>query len=394
MEYVLLRKQNYKVPETELFWKPSADEWEELRQYYDQRNCPISWDFESTGLSVHKDEAVCVSISDGRRHVSIWFANDVQREDICTWLNTRQLIGYNALFDGLFNTKYTGQVPWIYRDAMVMFKSLANEGWTGQSWSLKTAMTDILGWPETNDVELRAYMKQHKCEMHEVPWPILGRYNALDAAATYQAYEYFESFTAQFPGLVGYWEEEFSNLIALLTEQHTLGMAVDVDHYRQHNESLTSQQADYLTQFEALVGPHLAAYDEIVVAEIENSPPSALVKKDGTPTVAAERWRTRIEEARGRRHFNIDSTQDLCWLFYERLGYPVMSRTPGGKPSIDKKVLGKLGDAGQLLSKYRKRRDEQKHLTSLLADVNNGRVSPDVRVHGTITSRVSSGGEK
>lgn len=392
MEYVLLRKQNYQVPYTELFWKPTWAQLDNLLLSFSHGG-PMAWDFESTGLSAQLDDAVCVSISDGRRHVSIWFADDKQRADICHWLNSQKLIGYNALFDGLFNTKYTGQVPWVYRDAMVMFKSLANEGWTGQSWSLKTAMVDVLGWPETNDVELRAYMKEHKCLMHEVPWPILGRYNALDAAATYQAYEYFESFTSQFPGLVDYWQTEFSNLIAMLTEQGMLGMAVDEDHYRLHDEALSNQQADYLAQFEELVGTHIAAYDAAVVAEIKNNPPSSMVKKDGTPTAAAARWYDRISEAMKRRHFNIDSTQDLCWLFYEALKYPVAKRTAGGKPAIDKKVIKTFGQEGKLLSAYRKKRDERKFVSSLFDSVIDGRLYCDIRVHGTKTGRCSSGAE-
>jgi DNA polymerase I-like protein with 3'-5' exonuclease and polymerase domains len=393
MEYVLLRKQNYLVPSVQLIDKPSNPALLQTLRLLERPGKPIAYDWETTGLSAIKDEAVCLGLSNGRTHVSIRWRSKAQLIYLCHWLLKQRLIGWNYLFDALFITKYSGQVPWPYRDAMVMFKSLANEGWTGQSWSLKTAMTDILGWPETNDVELRAYMKQHKCQMHEVPWPILGRYNALDAAATYQAYEYFESFTAQFPGLVDYWQTEFNNLIAMLTEQGMLGMVVDEDHYRLHDEALSNKQADYLAQFEALVGTHLAAYDAAVVAEIENSPPSALVKKDGTPTVAAERWRARIEEARGQRHFNIDSQQDLCWLFYEALKYPVAKRTAGGKPAVDKKVIKTFGQEGKLLAAYRKTRDQRKFIGSLFDSVIDSRLYCDIRVHGTVTGRCSSGSE-
>lgn len=393
MEYVLLSRQDYQVPKTELLWKPTSSQLNDVLLSFDHGG-PLAFDFETSNLSVHQGEAVCLGLSDGRRHVSIWFADNYQQNSLCRWLLTRRLIGFNSLFDNLWITKYTGQVPWPYRDAMVQFKGLANEGWTGQSWSLKTAMVDILGWPESNDRELRAYMKEHKCQMHEVPWPILGRYNALDAAATYQAYEYFESFTAQFPGLKSYWEEEWPNLISLLTEQGYNGMAVDTEHYLQHDQNLASQQESALAELKALVGTHLAAYDQTVVAEIERTPPASLVKKDGTPTVAAEKWRARIEEARGQQHFNFDSTQDLCWLFYEALKYPVAKRTAGGKPAIDKKVLKTLGPEGKLLSVYRKRRDERQFVKSLLNDVLDGRIHPDIRVHGTHTGRCSSGGEK
>lgn len=394
MEYVLLSRQDYLVPSVQLFDRPDNVTLLRILKQFDDSQRPIAYDWETTGLSVHKDEAVCLGLSNGDLHLSIRWRDNAQLKRLCSWLLTKRLIGWNFLFDALFIVKYSGQVPWPYRDAMVQFKGLANEGWTGQSWSLKTAMVDILGWPESNDRELRAYMKEHKCQMHEVLWPILGRYNALDAAATYQAYEYFESFTAQFPGLKSYWQDEWPNLISLLTEQGYNGMAVDTEHYLQHDHNLASQQEEALAELKALVGTHLAAYDRTVVAEIERTPPASLVKKDGTPTVAAEKWRARIEEARGQQHFNFDSTQDLCWLFYEALKYPVAKRTAGGKPAIDKKVLKTLGPEGKLLSTYRKRRDERKFVSGLLTYVIDGRIYCDIRVHGTHTGRCSSGAEK
>ena len=186
MDYVLLKRQNLVVPDVVLIDAPTDTELEEILSQYGDI---VAFDWETSSLSVHQGEAVCLGLSNGRLHVSIRWCDQAQLDHLCAWLLTKKLVGWNSLFDSLWITKYSGQVPWPYRDAMVMFKSLANEGIAGQSWSLKTAMTDILGWPESNELELRAYMKKHGCQMHEVPWPILGRYNALDAAATYQAYE-------------------------------------------------------------------------------------------------------------------------------------------------------------------------------------------------------------
>jgi hypothetical protein len=38
---------------------------------------------------------------------------------------------------------------------------LSTEGWDGQSWSLKTAMTDVLGWPEINNKALKRWLVEN-----------------------------------------------------------------------------------------------------------------------------------------------------------------------------------------------------------------------------------------
>lgn len=109
-----------------------------------------------------------------------------------------------------------------------LLRRLASEGWPGQSWSLKSAMTELLQWDDTNEAgidewllsrgyhsvgprlvdgespedHLRAIrdwiavnpekrakkVRPNKAEMWRVPAPILGRYCILDCLATLDLY--------------------------------------------------------------------------------------------------------------------------------------------------------------------------------------------------------------
>ena len=46
--------------------------------------------------------------------------------------------------------------------------------------------------------------------------------------------------------------------------------------------------------------------------------------------------------------FNLGSTKQLREIFFEKLGYRVIKKTPGGQPSTDEKVLAELAEEYEL----------------------------------------------
>ena len=106
------------------------------------------------------------------------------------------------------------------------------------------------------------------------------------------------------------------------------------------------------------------------------------------------KWNIKRQNAVGANFFNTDSPKQLCWLFYDELNYKVMSRTPKGGPSVAAEVLPFLDEAGRILMKYRKVRDERKFLTSLLNVQRDGVLYPNFKIPGTNTGRLSGGIEK
>ena len=146
------------------------------------------------------------------------------------------LAAHNLFFDGSVMAKYLGSVRgdesgapgWLnYRYCTyALFRYLSSEGFNGQSHSLKFAMTELLGWKDTNEREQHEWLlqngwvkgprgltgdeteeeaaakvemlrgkifegkqyKPNKGEMWRVPHEILGKYCALDCYATYRFY--------------------------------------------------------------------------------------------------------------------------------------------------------------------------------------------------------------
>jgi len=94
--------------------------------------------------------------------------------------------------------------------------------------------------------------------------------------------------------------------------------------------------------------------------------------------------------------FNISSTQQLSYVLYDKLKYPILKHTPAGAPSTDASVLEKLSQAnypvGKLLLSYSK---YEKLLTSFAeplakkADAAN-RIHTSFNQTGTVTGRLSS----
>ena len=102
----------------------------------------------------------------------------------------------------------------------------------------------------------------------------------------------------------------------------------------------------------------------------------------------------RVYEAAGEP-FNINSTQQLRELLFDRLRLPVLKKTPKGAPSTDASVLQKMVDqhpvVGHLLA-YR----ELEKLRSTYVDGLLPLIAPDGRIHcafnqtGAATGRISS----
>lgn len=78
------------------------------------------------------------------------------------FLNASTFTAFNALFDGTFlQQQFLGKWPSFVGCSYGLFKQMSGEGFNGQSWGLKVAQTEILGWPERNDKELRKWLVEN-----------------------------------------------------------------------------------------------------------------------------------------------------------------------------------------------------------------------------------------
>jgi DNA polymerase-1 len=102
----------------------------------------------------------------------------------------------------------------------------------------------------------------------------------------------------------------------------------------------------------------------------------------------------KVHEAAGQP-FNINSTQQLRDLLFERLRLPVLKKTPKGAPSTDASVLQKMVDQHPVVQHLLAYRELEK-LRSTYVDGLLPLIAPDGRIHcafnqtGAATGRISS----
>jgi hypothetical protein len=284
---------------------------------------------------------------------------------------------------------------------------LATEDWLGQSWSLKTAMVDLLGWDEPNTAELDAWLKENKLtrsEMHKAPTAILGRYCALDAGATAQLYAYFLKVLEKYPALKSYAENEGLLAIKHALRQTTVGQRIDRQKLLQYQGRLDREIHDLEQQF--LSHPDVAWAVQVYNdwqhdAWHESKPPQ--FTKTGKETARYLKWVEKEQEVLSTNHFNVNSKQQLVWLFYHHLfevdggtllvgdGVEV-PLTKGGEFSVDKNALGYFGEPGKLLLKYNDANTEQKFVVACLErSARDDKLHVSLKVPGTSTGRLAGG---
>lgn len=346
------------------------------------------------------------------------------------------LVAHNVYFDGgWIRRDYDQHASW-YACTYGMYMQLANEGWEGQRWGLKNAMTDLLLWSDTNEHELDNWLiengykkhngKAQKEEMWRAPAHILGQYCVLDAEATYLLMvEVFEPVLAHFPKVLSYHQELFIPHVTVHIDQKIRGIATDREQWVNHKEHLAKEIADLATSFLSHdeVRPHiyeweLAKYNEYLDKEpprykktAERKEPAKFLK-DGTTLsknwvkwVALSRklpaesknWQN-WEERRKRIDsgleedflFNVQSGDHLRWLLYGKLGMKVILQTDSGMPAVSEDALKAMGDIGRLLIDRALRTKEVSYLTDYTErTVNRATVHPSFRLPGTVTGRLS-----
>jgi hypothetical protein len=395
--YAIIRKQAKSVPAYTLH-----TELPDLTPFEHQ---PVAFDFETHGLDPLPGRIRSVGLANDAGCLAIdleaLLAPDY--DQFFRWLVQQRLVAHNFMFDGAWL-----KTTWPEADlkfemcTQVIFKQLAGEGWFGQRWGLKVAMTDILGWPESNEEDLYAWLKANKLkkgDMAQAPWEILGPYNALDAGATWQLYKYFceVCFTHGWrSSVLDFHRSDFGTLIHLLIEQQLAGMPLDEAKMAATNAALElsagHKREEFLTHLK--VAPHVEYYQECVVQALED-------KLEDIPEFTktgktAARWvkqQEKIAAAKTRQDFNVDSPKDLSWLMFDRLGLTTPIMTDKGAPSVGAKSFPHFGELGQLLKEYRAIRDRRKFLVSLDDVQRDGVLYPNVKVHGTVTGRASGGRE-
>jgi DNA polymerase I-like protein with 3'-5' exonuclease and polymerase domains len=356
----------------------------------------VALDFETRGnVPAHPDfraVGVGLSCSIGSMYLDLSWAEAENQRRILEKVIHLPLIAHNAYFDLSVFYKLGFQLDSINTLACtyVLYKQLANEGFLQQSWGLKSAMIDMLGWPETNEEgidlwlirngyitnesQLRALdtpekrearynerdknggrkLKPDKGEMWRVPAGILGRYCAMDADATWQLYtEVLYPATLRIPPQTAMLHNEgFIPLIKALIENHFDGMTVDAEGMQTRLSELDAEIVSLNAQLREL--PLLKEFIEEKEAQwlSEITVPEQF-KKDGKPSKNYENYLKKLEEIKAgtneklNKDFRFNPNGDeLGEFIYERYVTFEVIREPMPDNRGRIRITGGNGKAG------------------------------------------------
>lgn len=324
-------------------------------------------DIETSGLNFMEDKIVGIGFALDKENsyyiplykyedklVSFWDSETEKgiKEDLVKFFTNETLkIAYNGQFDFKFIRKYLGLKRINNASFDVMLAShLLNENLNGMRTLklLSILFTDMGGYESV----LYNWLRENKItkdNMYQAPVDILGKYCCLDTLATYRLYSKFD-IQLEREGLLHLFNTLTMPLQKVLMDVEYDGVQVDIVHL----QSLESTNKKML----------------------ENQL-SIIRGKIGNP------------------NFNVNSTQQLADLLFNKLGCKVIRTTATGAPATDKATIEKYAKKHSVLQDildYKKKRTETStFLTGMkaLLDKNN-KVHTSYLLHGTDSGRLSS----
>ena len=324
-------------------------------------------DIETSGLNFMEDKIVGIGFALDKENsyyiplykyedklVSFWDSETEKgiKEDLVKFFTNETLkIAYNGQFDFKFIRKYLGLKRINNASFDVMLAShLLNENLNGMRTLklLSILFTDMGGYESV----LYNWLRENKItkdNMYQAPVDILGKNCCLDTLATYRLYSKFD-IQLEREGLLHLFNTLTMPLQKVLMDVEYDGVQVDIVHL----QSLESTNKKML----------------------ENQL-SVIRGKIGNP------------------NFNVNSTQQLADLLFNKLGCKVIRTTATGAPATDKATIEKYAKKHSVLQDildYKKKRTETStFLTGMkaLLDKNN-KVHTSYLLHGTDSGRLSS----
>lgn len=278
-------------------------------------------------------ELICVGI--GNAEFVVIFNEQVLKipavkKDISKLLMGRAWVAHNAKFDATALLK-NGIPNLIYEDTMLMKHTCDPRRGTN---GLKTIAKNLF-----NAADYDADLKEYKNAMELVPLPSLYKYNSLDVAYTALIYEYFKEHAAKTP-----YNTIIQPSINAVVAMERLGITLDLQRLDQVSNELDSVKADLEMNIYALAG----------------------------------------------EKFNINSTQQLACVLFQKLGVPALDGT-----STREEVLEPLAQDFPIVSSVLEYRKIQKLISTYVQGLHkavgtDNRVRTTFNLHGTETGRLSS----
>ena len=448
-EYLVLKPGNYPARSGESFNIMFDPEQHDLKMILDsiRESRIVAVDFETRGgdytfLPTRKPEHFNWDNPKAFRIVGLglawdsgsiyfdWNTLDWKSKSSIQWAlsNHSGCIAHNVMFDGGVTRQCFDQgkdIKW-HACTFAMYSLLANEGYAGRGWGLKTAQVELLGWENSNEVELDRWLvvnqyykgnprldnsyenlnaefeagklRPNKDHMWRAPVEILGHYCILDAESCYLLYnQVLMPAARQFEGFMDLFKKYWMGLIDTSIDQKIYGIPVDRAKLVERKNYLISAIAkadhDFITHPDVVSHVHEMEYNMRKAGILDKEP--ARLKKNGEESKNWTNWAYRLDLAERRQLpeycFNLNSGPQLRELVYSRMNHPIRMRTEKEEPSVSYQALSQIGGVFNIVTE---RMDNVKELgfiekyLELTAD--RGTIHPSFKIPGTVSGRLSS----
>jgi DNA polymerase I-like protein with 3'-5' exonuclease and polymerase domains len=396
----------------------------------------IYFDFATNGLEVNQLVLnFLASYNEGMVGHNVFFDGAFLQRDSGKWLDWRY--DTYGLYKQLATEGYAGQ-KWGLKDAQIQLLNYDMKGdveldeWlvhNGYISDIKLNKTDGYVYVKDREGKGERWCRARKSEMWRAPAEILGYYCGVDAASTYQLLtECFLPSIKNEPYEESFLEYHslFMDNVRLHVDQQLSGITIDKQMLEEHHTYLLENISKHYDNFinHPEIRPYATEYNQIVIDELKQKEPikykkvkwpkePAKLKKDGSvskawikyqekinllneqgPQLTAHwiSWSEKMKKAKVTEHLNSNSSQQMQWLFYEKLGYEVLIRTESDQPSTGASALPGFGEVGQLLKKQKDDVKEEGYVKACLENLIDGRLHPQFRMPGTLTCRLAGSG--
>jgi len=291
----------------------------------------FAFDFEASGLDIwgevfwvrsisyHNDDFSCsleIRDPDGG------LINHELEKAMFIWLSEQTgLVAHNYYYEGSVLYRATGKLTQAKCCTRKTYMDLANEGYDNQCWTLDEGMARLINWP-ANTTFLNKWLKDNnltKGDMCQAPFDILGWYNQLDSAATWEMYKLFCQCIKDHEDTWGsyYWDyiaEDFMALLMLQIEAYGEGLTLDLPNLEMYRDKITKEMDIALAAF--IAEPRVAKY----IKEYEEAQQGLLVNKNDKHTKKGDinknwqKFEDTLADKMEAVEFNVDSPPQIKWL--------------------------------------------------------------------------------
>lgn len=306
--------------------------------------------------------------------------------EVRDWLQSlTNVVGQNFAFDANWIKAKLGiDVAFKHDTQLMWYLSMARHANQRQSFSLKVAETQVLGWETSNDGPLKENLikngapeSEPMSRMELADLSVCAEYASLDAFATLELFKNLQPFFEKYD----YWDflHFLQDYRGHLNWAERSGVPVNKEKLQEYVKQAREGWTGAIIELRSICEKEIKALEDEWFEE-------------DLASFKSERGKEAFRKAFTRhRRFNTSSDPHVAQLLYGQLGFPVTERTPKGKPKTNKLALKQIDHpAARLLLKSSKL---EKLVTSFaepyLAAISgyDGRIHARLSCSTTVTGR-------